>query len=173
MLITKIIAIAAIAVTNVAAIANIDQTVSDIHEITHKLRVAKRAIQNFNGGVPSALRIANAVYQAHTTSETARDRLGSSDPFSGPDGEQTMDAYNEMYPVLMATLQAGQDKAPQIKKSGFGYISRGMMHSLYLEKGQFEQVMRGQLSRNHTQMLEPSIDEVDAEFKRTLEAFEN
>jgi hypothetical protein len=47
------------------------------------------------------------------------------------------------------------------------------MHSLYLEKGQFEQAMRGQLSRNHTQMLEPSIDDVDAEFKRTLEAFDN
>lgn len=110
MLITKIIAVAALAVTNVAAIANIDQTVSDIHEITHKLRVAKRAIESFNGGVPSALRIASAVYQSHTTAEGARTRLGASDPFSGADGEQTMDAYNEMHPVLMSALQAGQDK---------------------------------------------------------------
>ncbi|KAJ5995692.1 hypothetical protein N7481_002669 [Penicillium waksmanii] len=173
MLVTKIIAIAAIAVANVSAIANIDQTVSDIHEITHKLRVTKRSIDSFNGGVPSALRIANAVFQTHSAAEAARDHLGASDPFSGPDSEQTMDAYNDMRPVLMAALQAGQDKAPQLKKSGFGYIARGMMHSLYLEKGQFEQAVRGQLSRNHTQMLEPSINDVDAEFKRTLEAFEN
>lgn len=48
-----------------------------------------------------------------------------------------------------------------------------MMHSLYLEKGQFEQELRGQLSANHTEMLEPSINDVDAEFKRTLETFDN
>lgn len=110
MLVTKIIAVAVVAITNVAAIANIDQTVSDIHEITHKTRVVKRAIENFNGGLPSALKIANAVYNAHTSAETARKHLGSSDPFSSTDGDQVMDAYNQFYPVLIATLQAGQEK---------------------------------------------------------------
>lgn len=48
-----------------------------------------------------------------------------------------------------------------------------MMQSLYQEKGQFEDVMHGQLSRNHSSMLEPSLGEVDAEYKRTLSAFDS
>lgn len=116
MLVTKFLAIAAVALTHVTAIANIDQTVSDIDELTHKTRVAKRAIENFNGGVPSAMRAANSIYQAHSAAEIARKHMGDSDPFSGPDGEQTMAAYNRFYPVLLETLQAGQDKVCENKQ---------------------------------------------------------
>jgi hypothetical protein len=110
MYISRCLAIAVLAITNVLAIANLDQTVSNIQEITQKTRVAKRAIERFNGGVPSGLRIANAMYNAHAAAETSRKQIGSSDPFSEDDSGKTMEAYNELYPVLLATLQAGQEK---------------------------------------------------------------
>ena len=110
MQVTRMLAFFAIAITSTIAIANIDQTVSDIHELTHKTRVAKRAIENFNGGIPSAMKIANAIFKAHSASETARSHLEESDAFSNADGDQTMKAYEEFYPVLISTLQVGQAK---------------------------------------------------------------
>jgi hypothetical protein len=110
MLVTRIFAIAAVAVTNVMAVANSEQTVSDIRDITHKTELVEHALENFNGGIPSGLRLVNAIYNAHTTSETARKNLGNSDPFSDADGDSTLDAYNDWYPVLIRTLQAGQEK---------------------------------------------------------------
>jgi Hydrophobic surface binding protein A. len=110
MLVPRILAIAAVAVMNAMALANSDQTVSDIREISHKTEVIERALENFNGGIPSGLRLVNAIYSAHTTSEAARKNMGSADPFSGADGERTLDAYNDWHPILIRTLQAGQEK---------------------------------------------------------------
>ncbi|KAJ5112156.1 hypothetical protein N7532_000201 [Penicillium argentinense] len=172
MLVTRVLAVAALAVTNVLAIANIDQTVSDIQEITHKTRVVKRAIENFNGGIPSALRVANAIYSAHAAAEMTRKHIGSSDPFSDEDGDKTMDAYNEFYPVLLATLQAGQEKAPEVRRSGFAYLTQGMVSNLYNEKTRVEEAMHSQLSSNHSRMLEPTMHQVDIEFKKTLDSYQ-
>lgn len=146
--ITRIIAFFAISITSTVAIANIDQTVSDIHELTHKTRVAKHAIENFNGGIPSAMKIANAIFKAHTASEIARS-----------------------HPVLISTLQAGQAKAPEMKQRGLGYIARGMLSNLYQEKDQLEDAMLGQLSTNHTRILRQSIGEADTAFRLTIDYF--
>ncbi|KAJ5568775.1 hypothetical protein N7450_011261 [Penicillium hetheringtonii] len=169
--ITRIIAFFAISITSTVAIANIDQTVSDIHELTHKTRVAKHAIENFNGGIPSAMKIANAIFKAHTASEIARSHLKESDAFSSSDGDQTMKAYEEFYPVLISTLQAGQAKAPEMKQRGLGYIARGMLSNLYQEKDQLEDAMLGQLSTNHTRILRQSIGEADTAFRLTIDYF--
>lgn len=104
------LALTALAFSNVLASTGEHQTVSDIHAMTEQTNIVKKAIEGFNGGFGSGLKVANALYNAHTTAETARKNLGTSDPLSGEDGERTMDAWNGLYPVLVSTLQAGQQK---------------------------------------------------------------
>ena len=104
------LALTALAFGNVLASTGKHQTVSDINAMIEQTQIVKRAIESFNGGFGSGLKVANAIYNAHTTAEIARNNLGTSDPLSGEDGERTMDAWNELYPVLVSTLQAGQQK---------------------------------------------------------------
>lgn len=61
MLVKHIFVLCAVAANNVLAIANSQQTVSDIHAVTEKTEIAKNALENFNGGLTGALRVSRAV----------------------------------------------------------------------------------------------------------------
>ena len=100
----------AVATSNVLAAANSDQTVSDINAIAEKTRITKKAIDNYNGGITGALMISRAIYNAHTTAETARRNLHGADPFADDDGGKMLEAYDEMYPLLIDTLKSAQKK---------------------------------------------------------------
>lgn len=109
MLFKSIFLLLAVVTSNVLA-ANSEQTVSDFHAIADKTRIAKKALQNYNGGYTGALKISRAIYNAHTTAETTRKNLHGADPFASDDGDKTLDAYNQMWPVLIDTLKLGQQK---------------------------------------------------------------
>ncbi|KAJ5291614.1 hypothetical protein N7478_000865 [Penicillium angulare] len=164
----------AIAVVGSAfASVNSEQAVADIHELTRMTKIAKRSLEDYNGGIPGAYRIARSVYNAHTSAETARKSMGNSDPLADDDSGRTLDAYNQFYPVLLDTLQVAKTKAPELKKTGLSYPAQGMMANLYNEKTNFETVMHGRLSNNHSRMVQPSTEKVDRAFKDTLDALKN
>ncbi|KAJ5913808.1 hypothetical protein N7504_002691 [Penicillium tannophilum] len=171
MLLKHIFLLVAITASNVSAIANSQQTVDGINVLTKKTLATKQAIDNYNGGFTGALLVAKSIYTAHMTSENIRKNLDSSDPFDGEDGDRTMDAYNQFAPVLLDTLRAGQQKAPLFRNSGVAYPAQAMINNLYNEKGRFEDSMHGQLSSNHSLMVKPSVDVIDREFRKTLDAF--
>lgn len=62
-------------------------------------------------------------------------------------------------------------QAPLFRNSGVAYPAQAMINNLYNEKGRFEDSMHGQLSSNHSLMVKPSVDIIDREFKKTLDAF--
>ncbi|KAJ5953342.1 hypothetical protein N7454_000238 [Penicillium verhagenii] len=171
MLLKPIIVLATAIIGNVLAFANSQQTVEDINALTKKTQIAKQAIENYNGGITGGLLIARAVYNAHSSAVAARNSMGSSDPFSGEDSDRTLDAYNQFTPALLGALQAAQNKAPLVKNSGIAYPAQGMISNLYNEKSRFEEAMHGQLSNEHALMIKPSVDQIDREFKKTLDSF--
>ncbi|KAJ5097223.1 hypothetical protein N7456_007944 [Penicillium angulare] len=172
-MLVKPIFFAIAAVGGALASVNSEQAVADIHELTRKTEIAKRSLEDYNGGIPGAFRIARSVYNAHTSAETARKSIGNSDPLADDDSGRTLDAYNKFYPVLLDTLQVAKAKAPEFKKTGLSYAAQGMMANLYNEKTDFETVMHGRLSNNHSRMVQPSTDKVDKAFKDTLAALKN
>jgi hypothetical protein len=110
MLLRPLFFLVAITISNVLAIINSQQTVDDVNALTQKTLATKKAIENYNGGVTGALLVAKSVYTTHKSSETARKNMDSSDPFDGEDGDRTMDAYNQLTPVLIDTLRVAQNK---------------------------------------------------------------
>ncbi|KAJ5918605.1 hypothetical protein N7466_010597 [Penicillium verhagenii] len=171
MLLKTILVLATATIGNVLAITNSQQTVDNINALTKKTQIAKQALENYNGGISGGLLIARAIYNAHSSAVAARNSMGSSDPFSGEDSDLTLDAYNQFTPVLLSALEVAQVKAPLVKNSGLAYPAQGMISNLYNEKSRFEEAMHGQLSNEHSLMIKPSVDQIDREFKKTLDSF--
>ena len=86
------------------------QTISDINALNDKVLYLKQTLDNYNGGISGSLRVAKSVYDAHTAAIGARNNMLNSDPFSDDDSQDTMDAWNTLYPNLVKTLQVGQQK---------------------------------------------------------------
>ncbi|KAJ5175568.1 uncharacterized protein N7482_001445 [Penicillium canariense] len=151
---------------------NIADTVSKIQSLGNDVDSVQRALDSYNGGTLRALPVANAIYNAHMSAEDARKDLGNSDPFNTDEGSQLLDAYHEIHPRLASVLSTGSAKvAPQFKQAGVGYVARSMLSNLYIEKNSFDDQMKTVLSPEHYRMVEPQAQEIDREFKNTLDAY--
>lgn len=64
-------------------------------------------------------------------------------------------------------------QAPIIKQSGLGYGAQGMVSNLDHERADLEAAMHGQLTKNHSQIIQPTMDQVNRAFKDTVDAFRN
>lgn len=109
MFLSKYVALVALAAGALGA-TNIARTVSDMQAVTDGINKAKDSLDNYNGGISGALKVAHAIYNAHSAAETARKSIGDSDPFSDEDGEKALDTYNDMHPRIRETARVAQEK---------------------------------------------------------------
>lgn len=78
-----------------------------------------------------------------------------------------------MYRQYTRTDPRSPIQAPLVKQSGLGYGAQGMVSNLDHERADLEAAMHGQLSRNHSQMVQPSMDQVNRAFKDTMRVYRN
>ncbi|KAF5862096.1 hypothetical protein ETB97_012161 [Aspergillus alliaceus] len=163
--------IASFGATLVLGASNVANTKASLQTLKDQVHAAKSSLENYNGGFVGTLPVARSLYAAHSSSEIVRKEAEKSDPFTSPEGEELVDTYNEMYPVLLDTMRVAQEKAPQFKEAGVGYVARGMLGNLKREKDDFETVMKGKLSDEHFARVAPSVDEINNAFDATLKAY--
>ena len=94
----------------VSAATNIDQNISDMHKLTEKIGAAKQSLDNYNGGIPSALGVARSMIVAQTSAKTARKNLADREPMTPEEGDRFYESYSEMFPVLLDAVHSARDK---------------------------------------------------------------
>ncbi|KAJ5142666.1 uncharacterized protein N7515_001453 [Penicillium bovifimosum] len=149
------------------------KTVDEINEVTENVIAARKALEDWSGGILSSVPVVHRVYKAHTSAENARRGIEGSDPFDGDDGPAVLDAYHRLQPELVSAMKVTEKRAPDFKKAGVGYVARGLIGNLRTERDDFEAAMRTKMSPDHHDMVQRSIDEVNAAFDATAKALKD
>lgn len=98
------------ALSQVSGAANVAQHIEYMDAMTGKIGAAKDSLNNYSGGIPSALGVARSLMVAQTYTRNAREKLAEQDPMTPEEGDRYYDSYSQMVPVLLDAIHSAQDK---------------------------------------------------------------
>jgi hypothetical protein len=98
------------AVSHVSAAANVAQSIDYMNAATEKIETAHKSLDNYNGGISSALGVARSLMVAQTAARTAREHLGGDDKMTPEEGDRYYESYTHMYPVLLDAIHTAERK---------------------------------------------------------------
>ncbi|KAJ5962493.1 hypothetical protein N7501_007434 [Penicillium viridicatum] len=152
------------ALSQVSGAANVAQHIEYMDAMTGKIGAAKDSLNNYSGGIPSALGVARSLMVAQTYTRNAREKLAEQDTMTPEEGDRYYDSYSQMVPVLLDAIHSAQDKAPLFKKSGLGPEARTYLGNLHNEKRLFETQAKAKLPAETFRKAQPSVDEISTAF---------
>ena len=98
------------AVSHVSAAANVAQSIDYMNAASEKIETAHKSLDNYNGGISSALGVARSLMVAQTAARTAREHLGDDDKMTPEEGDRYYESYTHMYPVLLDAIHTAERK---------------------------------------------------------------
>lgn len=106
------------ALSQVSGAANVAQHIEYMNAMTGKIGAAKDSLNNYSGGIPSALGVARSLMVAQTSTRDAREKLAEEDTMTPEEGDRYYDTYSQMVPVLLDAIHSAQEKVclPQFSK---------------------------------------------------------
>ncbi|KAJ5107591.1 hypothetical protein N7456_004266 [Penicillium angulare] len=160
-------------VSVVLGATNIEQNVSDMRKLTDKVELAKRSLDNYNGGIPAALGVARSLTIAQTSAKSTRKNLADREPMDAEEGDRFLQSYEEMAPVLLGAIHSAKNKAPLFKKAGLGPEARTYLDNLHVEKRRFEEEGQKQLPPSIFSQVKPSSDRISEAFDEADREFDS
>lgn len=98
------------ALSQVSGATNVAQHIEYMDAMTGKIGAAKDSLNNYSGGIPSALGVARSLMVAQTYTRNAREKLAEEDTMTPEEGDRYYDSYSQMVPVLLDAIHSAQDK---------------------------------------------------------------
>lgn len=98
------------ALSQVSGAANVAQHIEYMDAMTGKIGAARDSLNNYSGGIPSALGVARSLMIAQTYTRNAREKLAEEDKMTPEEGDRYYDSYSQMVPVLLDAIHSAQHK---------------------------------------------------------------